>query len=810
MPLFWLFLAFFAGVILSAYVTLPVWGWLVLAGMSFSLIFLPWLFRHLVTRAPGVIRFIRRCLPVRLTQEMSHLLTLPALPGALAPSFILPLALCALCLGGARYEATRPEISPEHIAWYNDGQLHMVVVAVVQKPPDVYDNFLQLRVQAERVRTEESVLHADVTGLLLARVPADGDFRYGDRVVLRGELQTPPEWEEFSYRAYLARKDVYSYMPYAQAALLEDGQGDGFHTAIYAFKEKALDLVYHFFPDPEASLMAGILLGVETGIDDAVDQAFRDTGTTHIIAISGFNITIVAGLISTLFGRFFGRVRGGVAAAIAIGVYTVLVGADPPVVRAAIMGGFSLFARQVGRRQHGLNSLAVTAGLMAFFNPTLPQDVGFQLSFMATLGLVLYAEPFMDAFVRLASRRLSEAAVKRLAGPVGEYFLYTLAAQLTTLPLIVFHFQRLSLNSLPANIAILPAQPPIMVVGGLAVLVGFLYFPIGQMIAYLAWPFAAYTIRVVEWFAGFSGGVFVLGEVSWILVLLFYIVLLSFTFWGKTLKDKLSALKPVFLISGLLVVTSLGWSAALSTPDGKLHVTLLDVGTGDGILIQTPGGRYALVDGGPSTTRLSDSLGRRLPLFHRRLDVLVVASPSKENVAALPRVVERFPPAQVLWAGPPNLSYESRYLQETLMELQIPIVSAEPGHALDLGEGTTLEVLTVGKRGAILLLTWENFRLLLPIGADFEGMETLRMGKAIGTVTALLLADSGYAPLNPPEWIENLNPQIVLLSVSPGDYEGLPSPETLEALEGYTLLRTDQHGWVHLTTDGSQLWVEVE
>jgi competence protein ComEC len=810
MPLFWLSLAFLLGVILSSWVSLPVWAWLVLAGACASLIFFPWLFRFLTTRAPKVIRFVLNLLPLRVSQEFVRFMTAPPLPGALAPSFLIPLALCMLCLGGARYRAVQPEITPENIAWYNGGESRLVVVGVVAQPPDVYDNYIQLRVQAEQVRPEESILHTEVSGLILARVFSDGDWHYGDRVVLRGELQTPPEGEEFSYRDYLARQGVYSYMRYPQTALLEPGQGDPFHTAIYAFKEKALGLVYRFFPDPQASLLAGILLGVETGIDENVDRAFRDTGTTHIIAISGFNITIVAGLFSTLFGRLFGRVRGAVAAAVAIGVYTILVGADPPVVRAAIMGGFSLLARQIGRRQHGLNGLAITAGLMTFFNPLLPWDVGFQLSFMATLGLVLYAQPFMDAFVRLASRRLPEAAVSRLAGPVGEYFLFTLAAQLTTLPIIVYHFRRLSLSSLPANLAILPAQPPIMVVGGLAVLLGFIFFPLGQWVAYLVWPFVAYTIRVVEWFAGFSGGVFVLGEVSWVLVLLFYLVLFSFTFWGKTLRDKLPALRPAFLFSGLFVVTSLAWSAALSAPDGILHVTLLDVGTGDGILIQTPGGRYVLVDGGPSATRLSDSLGRRLPLFHRRLDVLVVASTREENVAALPRVVERFPPGQVLWAGPPNLSYASRSLGEALAELQVPIVTAEAGHVLDLGEGAELEVLTVGKRGAVLLLTWENFRMLLPIGVDFEGMENLEMGEAIGPVTALLLADSGYAPLNPPEWIENLNPQLVLLSVSVGDYDGLPSPETLDALEGYTFLRTDKNGWVQLATDGENFWVAVE
>ena len=605
MPLLWLSLSFFLGITIAPVISLPVGVWLGLAALALSLVFLPWLFRQGTKRAPGVIGVIFNILPLRLSRQLVRIFTTPSPPSALSPSLLIPLVLCTFFLGGARYQAYQPEIDTGHIAWYNDGQIEMVVVGVVVKPPDARDNYIQLRVQVERIRSAESVLHSDVNGLLLARVPTDGDWHYGDRIVLRGELKTPPEAEDFSYREYLARQGVYSYMPYAQASLLESGQGNSFNTAIYKFKERALGLVYRFFPDPEASLLAGILLGVETGIDEDVEQAFRDTGTAHIIAISGFNVTIVAGLFSTIFGRWLGRVRGAVAAALAIAVYTLLVGADAAVVRAAIMGGLALFARQVGRRQQGINTLAITAAVMAFFNPMVPGDVGFQLSFTATLGIILYADPFQRVFVSLASRRLPEATVKRLAGPISEYILFTLAAQIAVLPVIVYHFKRFSLSSFPANLAILPLQPPIMIVGGAAVLLGLVFFPLGQLIAFVTWPFVACTIRVVEWFAQFSGGVLIFGEVSWIFVIFYYLVLLSLTLWGGRIRTRLPTLKPAITFSALLVVTSLAWQAALSTPDGLLHITVLDVGTGDAILIHTPQGRFVLVDGGPSTTHLS-------------------------------------------------------------------------------------------------------------------------------------------------------------------------------------------------------------
>jgi competence protein ComEC len=173
-------------------------------------------------------------------------------------------------------------------------------------------------------------------------------------------------------------------------------------------------------------------------------------------------------------------------------------------------------------------------------------------------------------------------------------------------------------------------------------------------------------------------------------------------------------------------------------------------------------------------------------------------------------VVERFPPENVLRAGNREASSSATALLELLSREQIPVTEAIPGQILDLGGGAQLKVLACGKSGGVFLLEWGNFRAVLPIGMNFEEMETLKNGRAIGLVSALLLADHGYAPVNPPEWIDNLRPQVALLSVSAGDRDGLPSVETLAALEGYTILRTDQNGWIHLSTDGERIWVEVE
>ncbi len=819
MPLLWFSLVFLIGVWLGQWLGWPVLIWGCLAGAALLLRLLQ---AFLARRAPNLPPLTLR---------------LPNPDGFPASHLSIFLLLFSLSLGGLRYQMVQPAWDDHFIASYNDLEREFVIQGVVVQPPDERDRYTQLTVQVDQVRLADESIDLNVSGLLLARLSPGGDWRYGDRLALSGALETPPEDEDFSYRVYLARQGVYAYMPSAHASLVARGQGSWLLARLYTLRERVMSVLYRIFPDPEASLLAGILLGVDNNIPEQVMQAFRDSGTAHIIAISGFNMTIVAGLFAALFGRLLGRRKGALASLIAITLYTLLVGAGPPVVRAAIMAGLSVFAAQVGRRGNGLNTLAIVAALMVFFDPNSLWDVGFQLSFMATLGLVLYAGPLMDAFVRLAERLISNERARQFSKPVGEYFLFTLAALIPMLPVTVVYFHRLPLFSLLANPLILPAQPAVMILGGLAMLSGMVFQPVGQAAAYLAWPFVAYTIRMAEFWAQFQGAILTFGDVKGLAIVLFYALLFLLTFglpaWmarartahnlgapeaapgeGRLATVKawlIRAAVPLLSIglAGLAIVTVLIWRAAATAPDGRLHLTVLDVGNGDALLIQTPTGRYLLVDGGGSATVLSDALGRRLPLGLRSLDLLIVAGIENEQLEALPRTLERYPAMQVLWSGPTGGTRGARLLREYLAEAAIPIADAQTGQAIDLGEGAHLRVVSANQRGAVLQLEWGNFRALLPVSLDREALAALQSDPTLASVTALLLSDGGYAPLNPPAWIAKLNPQVVLLSVSAGNPRNLPDSETLRALEGYTLLRTDQNGWIELSTDGKQMWVEA-
>ncbi len=782
MPLLWISLSFLLGIVLASILSLPVWVWILIA----ILFLLPFLF--LRSRALQINAF-----------------RLPPF------SFIF---LTTLCLGSAYYQLRQPNIDAFHIAFYNDRDYDLLITGSLVEPPDYRDTYTNLKLKVEAVDTGSGDMPA--SGFILVRVPKNRVYEYGQHIRARGKLKTPPEDEEFSYRDYLARDGIHSYMSSAEITELPEKAGTIVTAQVYKFKSMLLKTTYRLYQDPEASLFAGILFGVDTGLPRKLQDAFKNTGTAHIIAISGFNIAIIAGIFFSIFKYLTNERLGAWIAIIGVFMYAFLVGGDAAVMRAAFMGSIALFARQLGRRNMGLNALMIVALIMTLINPLVLWDVGFQLSFFATLGLILYAEPFSNFTSRLISK-ISKHDTSTFARIVNENVILTLAAQLTTIPIMAYHFKRISLISFIANPFILPVQPAVMIVGGLAVFTGLIIQPIGQLIAWVAWPFAAYTIRIVEFFNRVPNGTIFLGDSSIWLALSFYVALLTVTFNWPWIKDRLSALagslRAVALtltLATMFVCMVVLWRSASTAGDGKFHITFLEVGTADAVLIQTPEGRNILVNGGASASELSDELGRRLPFFSRKLDWLIIASTQEDQLSALPRVVERYAPENILWSGNVQASFSAQLLDQYFAEQAIPVSRAEAGQRLELGSGAFIEVLAAGPRGSVLLIQNGNFRALLPIGIDEGTLESLEFGNTIGKVDVLLLADAGYAPSNPADIFENLNPQLVVLSVAAGDPNGLPSQEVLEALDGYLLLRTDRSGWIDVRTDGIEMLVTVE
>ena len=737
-------------------------------------------------------------------------------------------ALCGLflLLGAIRcvYALHRP--SPDHVAFHNEGGW-VSLRGVVCREPDARDRFVDLVLSVSSL--EKGGERFDVRGKVLVRTGRYPAYSYGDELEVGGMLETPPEFEDFSYKEYLGHQGIHSMMRRPSISVVGHGAGNPLMALLYASKARLHGVLGRMLPEPEASLLAGILLGLDRLLPERVSEVFRTTGLLHIVVISGFNITIVAGWIGRAARRLFGARSATWIALGGIVLYTLLVGADPPVVRAAIMGGLALIAYHIGRAGAALACLAVAVLGMTLLDPHQVWSVSFQLSAMATLGLVVVVPRLEGSVESFLYRRLGAEWAVRLTGILSDALLVTLAAQLTTLPLLVYYFHQVSLISLLTNLLVLPVQPATMVLGGLALVVGGIWLPLGRVCGWAVWLLLTYTIRVAEALAGVPFAAVPLGRLGTLWVGLYYVLLVVLLSWWKPRSREEGRPAPGLsvplkrLLLGLSLVAILVWIGVFSLPDGRLHVSFLDVGQGDAILIRTPDGKTVLLDGGPSPAILMSELGRRLPFWDRTVDLLILSHADDDHITGLLPVLERYDVGQVVepgWRlGTPVYAEWERLIDERGISRTFP----RAGTQIDLGRGVSLEVLHPGdvwiegsgsdtnNNALVMRLTMGHASFLLTADIEVEAEKRLLSAKADLDCTILKVPHHGAATSLGIDFLRAANPQVGIISVGRDNDFGHPAESTITRLNdaGVLILRTDEVGSIDVVTDGRSYSVKT-
>ncbi len=763
------------------------------------------------------------------------------------------LAAAVLVAGAWRYDATLPPSQPQGIARYNDGDA-VRFRAVVSGEPDERGTSVRLHLSVRQVFDGG---WQETSGGVLMRSGLFARYGYGDLLEVSGKLETPPAFADFDYRDYLARQGVQSIIAYPQTTLLATGQGNPLWARLYALRADLGSALAKALPEPEASLADGILLGQRASLPPSLSQAFNDTGTSHLLAVSGYNVTLVAGLFVALLAWLIGRRRAAWLALAAILGYAFLVGGQPSVQRAAIMGGLYVVATALGRQSGGLQALALAGAGMTAFDAQLLKDASFQLSFASTLGLIVFA-PALRA--HLEAMLLAGTRDDALPGPLRaavELLAVTAAAVAFTLPIIAVDFGRMSLVALPANLLTVPTFPLIMVTAALTAVGGMVSPVVGSVLGWLTWPGVAYLRAVVEAMASVPSAAISIHSLETWHAALYYAALAGVVWlaarrpgrpllppqvgeWLGRLRARLFAgpepvlparpstgsgraegLSPVLGLAGVAALASVFvWLLLAGSPGGRLTVTFLDVGQGDAILIDTPAGHQILVDGGPSGDAITAALGRHLPFWDRDLDLVVLTHAHQDHVAGLITVLDRYHVDQAL--SPPSDGDSSTYdaWREALEREQVPTVQAVAGQWIDLGGGARLSVLhppseplagaDEDDNAAVLKLTLGEASFLLAADLDAKGEAYLTNRHADLQATVLKVAHHGSASSTSPEFLAAVQPLLAVVSVGQDNDYGLPSPETLDRLEPRPVFRTDQNGDIEISTDGEKLWVETE
>src|SRR3954454_13299151 len=689
-----------------------------------------------------------------------------------------------------------------------------------------------------QVATLVSAPAAGVAFSVAATLPRYPAIVPGDQVVVEGAIRPRPD---SPYGEYLERIGAIGTLESRTLTVASVPDDPG--RRLEGLRRGAGDALTTVLPEPEAGLAAGILIGLRDRVDRDLAAAFTTAGVSHVVAISGWNIAIVAAAIAAVTGRL-GRRRRSIVTILAIVAYVAFAGASASVVRAALMAGVVLLARESGRAGRATAALGWAATLLLVSDPALIGDAGFQLSSLATAGLIAWATALTDWFGTLGGGRVP----RWLAEALG----VSPPAKAATLPIVLVSFGRLAILSPLVNLVVVPLVAPAMAVGvvalgGGAMVAGGGPAVIGAVLAAPGWVVLRILVTVVETAARLPfASVTLVPPFDLIMAVAATAGIGAVVWWTRRDATKTAAPnlpEPAHpttsrvahphdrvrraSIAALLISLVVAGGVVAARPSGTPTISVLDVGQGDAILVEGSRGGRLLIDGGPDPDRLLVALGARIPPWDRRIDAVILSHPHEDHVAGLALLLERYHVARVFEPGMrgPGPGYAAwlrdlarpgapvrlglaagDHLAVDEIDFQVlwPVRGRVPATPPDGGTGiNNVSVVLLGRIGD---------RRALLMGDVEEGIDPSLLADGLPHVDLLKVAHHGSRTATTQAFVDATRPTVAVASAGAGNPYGHPAKATLDRLaaSGARVLRTDRDGTVVVSFEPGAMTVRTE
>lgn len=617
----------------------------------------------------------------------------------------------------------------------------------------------------------------------------------GDRLIVDGQVLVP---DDPGFASSLLRRGIAAELRTSNVERVGPSTNP-FVRAAQGFRTFVGRSIGRLFGPREAGLLMGLALGDDSHLDPGVARDFHATGLGHLLVVSGENVAMVLGPVLGLAMLLrLSRVPRFVLCLGTVVFFVVLTGAEPSVMRAGVMAGIALAGMLLGRPRSTAAILAGAVLVLLIIDPALVWAVGFQLSVVATAGMVALASSLADR-------------LRFLPRPIAMATGATLAAQLGVTPILLFHFHEVPVVTLAANVLAFPAVSPALLLGLLAAGVGLLSVGIGRVLAAVA----TLPMRYLELLADRLAR----APIPWItshggiVNLVVGLAIVWATAWVLRARPRVPR---QILTAGAVVIPLLVWSSALSAgPPESLVVRFFDVGQGDAALVSSPGGANILIDGGPDPEQVATELSA---LGVKRLDVVIATHPHADHIVGLPAVLARFPVDVLLDPGCPDDSSIYADLVQAIADEHVPTRHPRAGDSLIVGD-LRLNVLSpqecwhdtesdANNDSLVVMVSLGEDSVLFAAEPEEPAQQVLLdEGVALGADVLKVPHHGGATSL--PGFFDAVHPQLAVVSVGPNTY-GHPVPEVLGwiAATGAEVLRTDLDGEVTVTFDGPRLLVD--
>jgi competence protein ComEC len=766
---------------------------------------------------------------------------------------LLLLVFLFIGLGAWRYAQTLPQYDPQSIEPFVGNSSSFSIQGTVVDEPKLQARTRTLTINANAIQYTGSSQWTTVDGTIEVVTLFQGSSpddpygaNYGDSVEITGKLEPP---------ASTSAKNIIASMAFPRIAVSNTG-GDNIIAAIYRLRNQLAIVIEQALPQPDAAILIAIFLGLHTPALNLLASDFNVTGTAHLIASSGFKVTILAGLVSSPTRKLLSEKTGefpltplhkswrdwvrALLILLSIALYTILSGAGPAAQRAGIMGGLIVIAPRSGRQYNVYTGLAGAALIMTCIDPLLLWDVGFQLSFLGTLGIVLLTPYFQRLLHPLANLPAGSLIV--------ELTTVTLAAEIATLPIVAITFQNISLIAPITNLLTVPLLGPLIISGLVVSVTGLLFHPLSLLCGWVAWPFLWYTQTVITGCSMIPDAYIPIppGPLNNFIGWIYYALLVPASGFllhyyplspTKKHPSRLTPYNRILLqVGSIVLIIVITGVIIISTPSptnntisffninvAKAHNKFIH---GESIFIHTQDGKTLLIDGGGDSTTLSQLLDQQLSPWQHSLDMVILTSPEQDTMTGLQDVVTRYDVGAIFDAGMAHPTTNYARWRRTINERNLRYKPVAQGTTISLGTSIQIQVLwpqtlhsgsdEVRDNGLILRLVMPGVRLLL-LGSSIQSnyaladlLASVDRNMLKSDIVQVLGDMNTSVPAVFSDVLQRAQPSVVVVtSATPGKSRKATSnthltlssalasiPQTLETSQQGTLeLQSNSHGW---------------
>lgn len=622
-------------------------------------------------------------------------------------------------------------------------------------------------------------------------------MKYGDSLYIEGEFKQPEEarnYKGYNYKQYLKTKKIIGTVELEKAKILKSSNGSFIHN----IQKYIRDTINGTLTDEEGNLLLAILLGDKDKLSEDIQESFKTSNLSHMLAVSGAHVSyIILGLTYVLQNSIIGKKNGKIVCIIFLLAFMAITNFTPSVTRACIMAILTLFSSIIYRKSDVYTNISVVALITLIFNPYSLLDLGFQLSYGGTIGIII--------FIKRIQEKKSNSKVINY---IKQMALVSIYANIIIIPIMMYHFNTVSFTFIISNIMASPILGIIVITGFLFIIASITVKPLTRLIAIFIKPILSILIKISQICSKLPFSNILVVTPYMFNVISYYAIILYCIKSKKNNKCK--------IIICLLIVLILINFIIYIFPQ-KLRIFFIDVGQGDSTLIITPDKKTVLIDGGGSD---SFDVGKKvlLPyLLDRRIlkiDYVLISHFDTDHCGGILTIMEKVKVKNIIISEQAEHSENYERFKKLMIHKKIRLIEVKKGDKIKIGRYSEFKILfptsrllsenPLNNNSIVAQFNYNNFKMLFT--GDIEKLaeqQILKAEKAEIRADILKVAHHGSKTSSIPEFIKAVKPKIALIGVGKNNTFGHPNQQTIKNLENIKcrIYRTDLQGEIIIKID---------